>query len=101
MGLLNLFKKTVNEGPGLTRLPSGSYTIDAAGKVLVSTLPRAFPEAKLKEISHQVLQAFRLAREANMAVSEVVVHYASLRLTARELRGGAIIFLAPKGVGNR
>ncbi|MFM1944418.1 MAG: hypothetical protein RI897_3400 [Verrucomicrobiota bacterium] len=101
MGLLNLFKKSVSEGPGLTRLPSGSYTIDATGKVLVSTLPRAFPEARLKEISHQVLQAFRLAREANMAVSEVVVHYASLRLTARELRGGAIIFLAPKGVGNR
>ena len=101
MGFLNLFKKTSPDGAGLSRLPSGSYTIDAGGKVLVSTLPRAFPEEKLREISQQVLYAFKSAREAGMAVNEIVVQYATLRLTARELRGGAIIFLAPRALANR
>ena len=30
-----------------------------------------------------------------MPLGEVSIHYASLRITARELRGGAIIFLFP------
>jgi hypothetical protein len=101
MGLLNLFKKDSDQSPGLTRLPSGSFTIDAAGKVVVSTLPRAFPEAILQEISERVLVAFRGAREADLPLSELLVQYAALRLTARELRGGAIIFLAPRALENR
>lgn len=101
MGLLNLFKKGENAAPGLTRLPAGSFTVDAAGKVVVSTLPSAVPEATVQQISGQVLATFQSAREAEIPLSEVVVQYASLRLTARELRGGAIIFLAPRALGNR
>jgi len=101
MGLLNLFKKESTQGPGLARLPSGSFTIDAAGKAVVSTLPRSFPEATVGEISEQVLNAFRTAREAELPLSELVIQYSALRLTARELRGGAIIFLAPRALENR
>jgi len=42
------------------------------------------------------LNAFRQATTAQLPLSELVVEYPSLRITARELRGGAIIFLAPK-----
>ena len=101
MGLLNLFKKGDDQTPSITRLPSGTYTVDAAGKVVISTLPRAFPQAAIQLISERVLQAFRSAREADMPLTELVVHYAALRLTARELRGGAIIFLAPRAQENR
>jgi len=94
MGFLNFFKKT--EASGLTRLPSGSFTVDASGRVLTSTLPSGFPASYTQEIAVQVLSSFKQAREAQLPLSELVVNYASLRLTARELRGGAIIFLAPQ-----
>ena len=96
MGLLNLFKKGVEEkSDSLVRLPSGSYTVNSGGKVVVSTLPRSFPQAKLQQLTDHVLRTFREAREAELPLSELAIRYASLRLTARELRGGAIIFLAP------
>ena len=41
-------------------------------------------------------QFFREARAAQMPLAEVSLHFGSLRITARELRGGAIIFLFPQ-----
>jgi hypothetical protein len=98
MGLLNLFKKdqTVQQPVGVIRLPSGSFTIDASGRVVVSTLPRSFPETLVKKISELVLTTFQSAQQAQLPLSEIVAHFATLKLTARELRGGAIIFLAPR-----
>lgn len=101
MGLLNLFKRTEPASSELVRLPSGSYTVDAAGKVIVSTLPRAFPQEKVREISEVVLRAFRSARAAGLPMGEFILQYSALRLTARELRGGAIIFLAPRALEKR
>jgi len=77
------------------RLPSGSFTIDHRGNILTSTLPRAFPAARIQKIGREVLAAFRAAQEAEMSVSELIVDYPTLKLTARELKGGAIIFLSP------
>ena len=94
MGFLNFFSKS--ETPTLTRLPSGSFTVDAQGRILTSTLPTSFPAAHTQEIANQVLAAFRNAQKAQLPLSELVVQYAALKLTARELRGGAIIFLAPQ-----
>jgi hypothetical protein len=101
MGLLNLFRKAEPATAEMVRLPSGSFTVDAAGKVIVSTLPRVFPEAKVQEISELVLRVFGTARKANVPMSELVLQYSTLRLTARELRGGAIIFLAPRALEKR
>ena len=101
MGFLSHFKRETPEPAGLLRLPSGSFTIDASGKVVVSTLPRAFPESLLRQISDFVLQTFRTAREVQMPLSEIVADYTGLKLTARELRGGAIIFLAPRSIEKR
>jgi|SRR6516165_3997482 hypothetical protein len=94
MGLLSLFSKPAAT---LFRLPSGSFTVDREGTVIVGTLPSNFPDEMVHAIADQVLAAFRDAAAAQLLLSEVTIHYSSLKITARELRGGAIIFLAPKG----
>jgi hypothetical protein len=53
------------------------------------------------EITTAVLATFQAAREAQMPLTEIVADYSALKLTARELRGGAIIFLAPRSLGQR
>jgi len=93
MGLLNLFSKPA---PALVRLPSGSFTVDRGGHILVATLPSSFPAARVQEIGRAVLEAFREAQAAQLPLSELVIHYASLKISAREMRGGAMIYLAPK-----
>jgi hypothetical protein len=94
MGLLDIFSKP--DAPTLARLVSGSFTIDASGRVLSSTLPQSFPTGHIQEIGQQVLVAFKEANKAQLPLTELVIYYSGLKLTARELRGGAIIFLAPQ-----
>jgi hypothetical protein len=93
MGLLSLFSRNGNRE--LMRLPSGSLTIDRKGNVLTSTLPRSFPQVRIDKIASEVLAAFRAAHQAEICFSELIVDYPALKLTARELKGGAIIFLSP------
>lgn len=100
MGLLSLFTRGGSSGT-LMRLPQGSFTVDRNGSVSVSTLPHAFPRAVLDEIAVRVLEGFRDARTAQLPLTEIVVDYAALRLTARELRGGAIIFLSPRSLNQK
>jgi hypothetical protein len=97
MGLLTLFSKA---SPTLLRLPSGSFTVDREGAVIVGTLPSSFPTELIKDISEQILAAFRDAADAQLPLSELNIHYPSLKITAKELRGGAIIFLSPKHSGS-
>jgi hypothetical protein len=56
----------------------------------------AFPKLLLQGIGRDVLELFREARAAQIPFTEVSLHFGSLRITARELRGGAIIFLFPQ-----
>ena len=93
MGLLSLFTKPA---PSLLRLPSGSFSVDRQGAVLAGTLPASFPEDLIRALAQQVLATFRDAAAAQLPLSEVIINYPSLQITARELRGGAIVFLAPK-----
>ncbi len=93
MGLLTLFAKPA---PTLLRLSAGSFTVDRQGCVVVSTLPSTFPAGLVSDIAHEVLTGFREAEEAQLPLSELVINYPSLKITARELRGGAIVFFAPK-----
>jgi hypothetical protein len=97
MGLLTLFSRS--GAPRLMRLPSGSFTVDRDGRVMTSTLPQSFPASFVKEISACVLQSFHAAQKAQMPLAEIVVHFAALKILARELRGGAIIFLMPQVFG--
>jgi hypothetical protein len=80
----------------LQRLPTGSFTVDAQGSVVSSTVPQWVPAAMVREIGQSVVAIFQGARKANMSFSEMVAQYASFKITAREMRGGAIIFLSPK-----
>jgi hypothetical protein len=97
MGHLNLFSRSE---PTLLRLPAGSFTIDRNGTVLSGTLASSFPQELVAEVARAILSAFREAESAQLPLSELVVDYPSLRISARELRGGAIVFLAPKTSGN-
>jgi hypothetical protein len=92
MGLLNLFSKP---RPVLRRLPSGSLTIDRAGTIVASTVASSYPEDMLHEIAKEVLFLFREARTAQLPLTEFKISFATFQITAREARGGALIFLTP------
>jgi len=81
--------------PTLVRLPSGSFTVDRKGCVLMGTLPSTFPASLVKDIAQRVRAAFAEAATAQLPLTELVIHYPSLKITARKLRGGAIVFLSP------
>ena len=93
MGILKFFSKS---SATLQRLPSGSLTVDRNGRVVTTTVPSSYPQHLLREVAADVLRLFHEAREAQMPLTEINIHFASLQVTARELRGGAIIFLSPK-----
>jgi hypothetical protein len=99
MGLLNFLSKpaTLN----LVRLPNGSFTVDATGRVLTSTLPQGFPEAWVQQIGRQIVTTFHSAQAAQIPLRELNAEFSALKLTARALRGGAIIFLTPQGPGRK
>src|SRR5262249_50601334 len=98
MGLLSLFSKPSAQ---LQPLPRGSFTVDSDGRILVSTLPQSFSRTMAADIATEVLSAFRASHAARLPLTELVIRYSSLKLTARELRGGAIIFLAPRNLSHR
>lgn len=100
MGLLNLLSKRGSPaGANLVRLPTGSFTLDPSGRIVASTLPSSFPAERVLQIGELILSTFQTAREAGIPLTELIADYAALKLTARELRGGAIIFLAPRSLG--
>jgi hypothetical protein len=98
MGLLSFLKPS---RPPATPppLPRGSFTLDKSGKILTSTLPATFSKEQILEIGGTVLKTFRAAQAMQMPLSEFTFTFTALKLTARELRGGAIIFLAPREFG--
>ena len=93
MGFLKFFSQTA---PPLLRLPSGSFTVDRAGFILVTTIPSSFPQPLVHEIARCVLETFRDAQGAQLPLSELIVDYPSFKISAKEMRGGAIVFLSPK-----
>ena len=101
MGILSFLSKSAQPAPNLLRLPAGSFTVDRSGRLVASTLPQDFPEEKTREIAQTVLLGFRQAQAAGLVLGELVVEYSTLKLTARELRGGAIIFLAPRSLNRK
>jgi len=102
MAFLNL-KSRLDNGSDttLTRLPSGSFTLDPAGRVVASTLPRSVPAQLVQLVSQSVMATFESARGAQLTLTELVVDFPAFKVTARQLRGGAIIFLAPQALRQR
>ena len=96
MGLLdNIFSPSARRA-GVTQLPSGSITVDRTGRIVSSTVSSAYPENILQAVGKEVMALMHEAHTAQMSLAEISIHFAVLRITARELRGGAIIFLFPQ-----
>ena len=98
MGFLNLFSRSSTP---LLPLPRGSFTVDRDGRVLASTLPQMYPGAFAEGIGREVIAAFQAAQAAQTPLFEIIIRYSNLKLTARELRGGAIIFLVPQTLSSK
>ena len=79
----------------LERLPSGCFTVNRVGVVVGSTLPSDYSLEIVNEIGRVVLEAFRSADQTNLPLNDLHIHFSGLTITARELRGGALIFLNP------
>lgn len=94
MGLLNLFKAGT-KGP--SPLPTGSFTVDRTGEIISSTVSTSFPLENLKEIAAPILLAFQSAAQADCSFSELAITLGAMTIKARELRGGAIVFLSSRG----
>lgn len=77
------------------KLPSGCFTVDRKGQVVISTLPSTYPRKSIQEIGKYAIRAFELSRNADIPLSELIIHYAAIKMVAKELRGGAIVYLKP------
>ena len=78
------------------QLPSGGVAVDRDGNVITATVSSNYSRDLLRAVGRDVLTLFHEAREAQMPLAEVNIHFVSLHITARELRGGAVIFLFPQ-----
>ena len=94
MGFLKLFSS--KSSAAVHKLPSGSMTVDREGKIVASTVSSNYPSGLLREVAAEALSLLREAHAAQLPLTELHIHFASLQITARELRGGAILFLSPK-----
>ena len=85
-----------NKAVGPARFPRGSYTISSAGSIVVSTLPGTFPRDRMVTIGRAVLSALSSARELGTPFTELAADFAGVEIRARDLSGGAIIFITPQ-----
>src|ERR1700744_4627515 len=93
---MGILRKIFGGKAAIQQLPTGSLTVDRDGNIVTSTISSTYPKKLLMEIGRDVLELLREARAAQMPLAEVSLHFGSMRITARELRGGAIIFLFPQ-----
>ena len=91
MAVVNSKRKGVKS---IRRLPAGSFSVDRTGRVISSTVPQAFPYDLLDNIAVGVLQTFPSAQDTELPLTEFCVVYGGFKISARELKGGAIVFLS-------
>jgi len=87
---------TNSQAMGPARFPRGSYTVSAGGKVVISTLPGSFSRDRMEAIGKVILSALASARELGTPFTELAADFAGLEIRARDLAGGAIIFVTPQ-----
>ena len=93
MGLLSRTSRTPTPKPEV--VPSGSFTVDRNGRVLTSTIRSGVAPETLTRIAKTVLETLHTSQENASQLQEFVVQFPQMILKARDLRGGAIIFLTP------
>lgn len=84
----------------LLQLHSGSFSMDRAGRILATTLPSSFPRNLLQTVGQCVALTFQEAQVAQLPLQELVIHYPGLKITAREMRGGAMVYLSTPSPNN-
>jgi len=94
MGVLKPFSRSAKPAK-VERLPGGCFSVHRGGDLVGSTLPGNFPPETMREIGRIVLETFQTAQAASMLLGDLRIHYSGLQISARELRGGALIFLTP------
>lgn len=92
MGLLTGKSQPLDKA--VKAFPAGCFTVDRDGHLISSTLPQAFSREMTRQIGQTVLIAFQSAHKAQLIFNEIQITYPAMKITARELRGGAIVFLA-------
>jgi hypothetical protein len=94
MGILKPFSRTLKPLRP-ERLPSGCYTIHRGGELVASTLPSSFSREAMLVVGKVVVEAFHSAQKANLPLTDLHLKFSGLTITAREMRGGALILLEP------
>ena len=94
MGLLNRLK---GSGDRRAALPSGSFTVDSEGLIIASTVGSRFPPHIVHEIARVVLRTFAEAVKNGAPLTEIKVTFGAMSIRAIEMRGGALVFLSPRG----
>jgi hypothetical protein len=77
------------------QIPVGCFSMDEEGSIVASTLPSDFPEPMMKSIGDAIRKTLRGAEAAGLGLRELSVHYGSLRISARDLHGGTLVFVSP------
>jgi len=98
MGLLGWFSKKEAEPAAL---PNGSMTLDRNGVILTSTLQKQVPKEALQQTGLAALHIFREAKAAGVDLTEIDFQLGLVKIKAREMRGGAMIFFSPRGSESR
>ncbi len=93
---MGVLKKLHAGKSGLERRPSGAFTMDSQGNLVSSTVPQWVPEELIRQIGWHILAVFKGAAAVRLPFSELRLRYETFNVAAREMRGGAIIFLSPK-----
>jgi len=84
---MGILKRLFGSHAAVQELPAGTVTVDRQGNIITSTVSSSYPKSMLQSIGGDVLELFRESRAAQMPLAEISVHFSSLRITARELRG--------------
>jgi hypothetical protein len=93
MGFLSIFSRA---RAAVQTLPSGTMTVDRHASILASTISSGFSDELLQAVAAQIVGFFKSAAAAQVPLGEIRLYFPSLNITARELRGGAVIFFSPK-----
>ncbi len=76
-------------------IPQGAFTYDSAGGIVVGSVPTDWLEAYGPQLVSVFRKAFTSAEQKGLPLAEIALHYAGARITARDLRGGGIVYVFP------
>jgi hypothetical protein len=89
-----LIPKRKNPANNVRQLPTGSFSADSNGRIISTTIGQTYPRQHLENIAAVVLYTFRSAESVDLPLTEFSAVYGAFKISAREMKGGAIVFLS-------